>query len=268
MDKINRVLLVFGIYFLISNNLLARDIVISENFLKHEYCKNVKNISFSSYVNSKKTMFELLKKEIQNNNANAAINTEYSVNMFDKRSISAIITNCDIDKSPELFVKSDNIVNKDESYLSNYFSDERIFTSISIVFDDINTKVEDISRSIIQEKFSPLGVGFKIGIKEKNYRYYANIKVASGVNILGAIDYIYNYKNKVNLIAGVNLGMSSYRLIDDDSTDGFVKGFQFAIAKKRYELGFQYLDANFNAKVNNKDIKIKNIKNIYISYQF
>ena len=267
MNKINKLLISFTSMIFISNNIMASEVVVSENFLKHEYCKNVKEISFSSSVNSKATMFELLKKEVKELNANTAINTIYEVSMFDTRTISAVAANCDIEKSPELFAKSSDMMAYNQRDISNDYSNDKVFTSIAILYDSVKMNVESNLLIGTQNKSSG-GIGFKVGMLEKNYRYYADVKIATGISLSGSLDYIYALNNEYSLITGLSLSMGSYTLDDIETISGLQKGIQFAISKDKYEIGFQYLDGGLTKSVANTNFKLANTMYIYTAYRF
>ena len=266
MKKINK-LLTFLSVIVFSNSIFADEIIINQNFLKDENCTIVKELKFSSEVNSKKTMYEILKNKVKELDANAALNTKYSVNLFDTRTISSVIANCDLkSKSKVFFNNSDIIIDNDKELYNNYIN-EKIFTDISIIFDRVSKNVKNNGIDKKESK-SSLGIGFKIGILENNYRYYADVKIATGVNLSTSFDYIYKIQNNLNLIVGLSLSMGNYKIQNDETITGLQKGFQLAISKNKFEIGFQYLDGGFDKNIANRNFKLNNTMYIYTAYRF
>ena len=85
---------------------------------------------------------------------------------------------------------------------------------------------------------------------------------------MASIDYIYKLRNNINLITGLSLSMGNYKVDNDEIMSGFQKGFQFAISKDKYEIGFQYLDGGLTKNVANTNFKLNNIMYIYSAYRF
>lgn len=267
MNKIDKIFFKVTFASLLITNIQANEIIVSENFLEHKNCKNIQKIEFSSYVNSKQTMFKILKDEVQKLKGNVAINTLYQINMFDKRTISAIAATCDIEKSPELFAKSSSMIDKDENYLSNDYKEDNIFTKISILTEFVNINKENISYSVSETKQN-FGIGFKVGKEENNYRYYASLSMAVGNNLLLGTDYIYKISPKTNLLLGASFGMGNYQIDDQETMNGLIYGLQGSLEYKKYEFALSYLNANIKQRAENTNFNLNNIIKAEFSYRF
>lgn len=270
MNKFIKVILVTLLVVITLKANKIDDIVISENFLKHPYCDDIKRVSLKTKQGSKTTLFEMLKKKAKNLGGNAVINTNYEVGYFGTKTVEGIISKCNVKNSPELFVKSSETISVTTQDIkeSNFdIKPQDIFGMIILLSDSID--MDKVNGAVSgSETKSSLGIGIKTGVVKDDFRYYANLSIATGNLMLASVDYIYNIDQETKIYLGVSFGIAQYELSDSSSINALSKGFQISLQNKEYEFGYQLLSANKSTSVNSTNYTLKDISFLYVGYHF
>ena len=268
MNIITKAFLALIFCFISITSLKANKTIVSENYLKHPHCENIKNLEASSNVSSKKQLIKVLQKQAKQLKANTLINVNYEVSIFDKRVLKAVAAKCDIEKSPELFSKNTDILAYEKKDLLNIKKNKQLFILAGVAIDNVNMDKSN-SSTISNQRKQKLAFILKIGISKEYYRYYANINIATSSAILFSLDYKYNLKNNnIDLFIGPSIGMINYELEDSNTISGFAYGGQFGAMYKKYEFGFEYLSSNASQNVSNVNYKLQNRSLFYLAYRF
>ena len=270
MNKIIKIISVSLLFIITVQNAIADEVVISENFIKHPYCDNIKKVVLKTKKSSKTTLFEMLKKTAKEFGGNAVINTNYEVGYFGTKSVEGIIAKCNVQNSPELFVKSSDMISfktKDVTKEDIKITPINLFGMVSVLNDSVT--MDKTNNGVKTEEIqSSAGIGVKTGIIKNNFRYYANINISTGNVILASADYIYNINSDINLYGGISLGVAQYKLSDSSTINGMAKGVQIALQYKEYELGYQKLNTDSSVMVENTKYELKDISFVYLAYHF
>ena len=270
MNKLIKVISASVLFAITTQSIMAEEVVISENFRKHPYCDNIKKVVLKTKKSSKTTLFEMLKKTAKEFGGNAVINTNYEVGYFGTKTVEGIIAKCNVQNSPELFVKSSEMVSFKTDDIDKKEMETpalELFGMVSVVNDSVTMNKFNNGTSTDESK-SSAGIAIKTGIVKNNIRYYANINIATGNILLASADYIYNINSDINLYGGISLGYAQYELSDSSTISSMAKGIQVALQYKEYELGYQVLSTDGDVTVDNTKYEISNINLVYLAYHF
>jgi uncharacterized protein YbjQ (UPF0145 family) len=269
-NKMNKFTKIIAGAFLVVGISNAQDIVVSENFLDHPYCDKIKKISLKTKRGTKTTLYEILKKKAKSLGGNAVINTSYDVGFFGTKTLECFVAKCNVKTSPELFAKSSEAISYTASDIKKptfKLKPQSIFGEVILLSDNVKMDKSNNTTSQSETK-TGLGIGIKTGFVKDKFRYYANISTATGNLILASADYIHKLDSNKILYAGLSFGIAQYKLADSSTVNALAKGFQISLKDKKYEYGYQFLNASKTTKVNSTTYSLGNIGFLYVGYHF
>lgn len=239
---------------LLTDYLNANQIYISENFRTHN-CTNIDYVYIKDHQKSKEELFEILKDQAKALGGNSVIQAEYSSQLFDTQHIACgIAANCDINKSPSFFLKSNNISQRTIN----------LFSQLALGSESV-----EMSKSNTKETISSPSIDGKFGILENNFRVYGDFKVGVGLNLLASADYIYHLNKNISLFGGGSFGSSQYQLkTSNDYIYSLVEGLQIGVKYNDFELTFQKLSGISKTDINGVSYKPTDITTISLGYNF
>jgi hypothetical protein len=240
--------------------LFSNEVFLSDNTLKHEYCKIIQDVKYVSKIKSKKEMIEILKNQVEFYGGNALIHIRLDKNNMENKTLSAKVALCDFKKSPLLFTK--------DLEENNSNPNSKLTFSIIGLYSQVTLKKEGLTKNE-SENNSNLGIGLKVSKNINDFTLSSSFTYSTGIHILANINYNIPFKNKIIGFIGPSLGYGKYNLKDsNDNLNGLLYGVQAGFTYNKFTFGLKYLKGDISKTLDNVDYTIETDKEVFVEYRF